>query len=259
MLGALLGAAASIGGSFMGKQAADKNIKMQKQFAKNGVQWKVEDAKKAGVHPLYALGAQTTSFQNVAGDWTQGIAQAGQDIGRAIDASQTQKQRIGSIEKQAAQLNLTKMGLENELLASRIAVLKQQSQPPAPGDEFVIPGQSSSGIVKVKPFDPMSTAPGAPHSEAASVSSMGYANTPGGGLEPVKSKDMQERLEDDHLGNMAWFIKNRLAPMVGVNSAPPNTPVPPGYDAWVYDPRYLEYRPMRQPKWMGKYGKYFHY
>ena len=33
-----------------------------KQFAKRGIQWRVHDAKKAGLHPLAALGAQTTSF-----------------------------------------------------------------------------------------------------------------------------------------------------------------------------------------------------
>lgn len=38
-----------------------KNADLQKTFAKMGVQWRVNDAKKAGIHPLAALGAQTFS------------------------------------------------------------------------------------------------------------------------------------------------------------------------------------------------------
>lgn len=38
-----------------------KNEKMQYDFAQNGISWKVQDAKRSGIHPLYALGASTQS------------------------------------------------------------------------------------------------------------------------------------------------------------------------------------------------------
>ena len=38
------------------------NIDNQKLFAKKGLQWKAADAKAAGLHPLFALGAPTMSF-----------------------------------------------------------------------------------------------------------------------------------------------------------------------------------------------------
>lgn len=41
-------------------QMARENIRLQKEFAQNSRQWAVEDAKKAGLHPLYALGGGTT-------------------------------------------------------------------------------------------------------------------------------------------------------------------------------------------------------
>lgn len=96
---ALIGAAAGlIGGAAGGdrsRKAAHEQMDMQREFAQQGVRWRVEDAKAAGVHPLYALGAQTHSFQPIAvGDSVgSSIASAGQDIGRAIDATRTQRER----------------------------------------------------------------------------------------------------------------------------------------------------------------------
>lgn len=42
-----------------------RDIGLQKEFAKHGIQWKVEDAKNAGLHPLVALGANTLGYQPV--------------------------------------------------------------------------------------------------------------------------------------------------------------------------------------------------
>ena len=38
-----------------------KNFKYQDLVNKNSMQWRAEDAKKAGFHPLYAMGGQTLS------------------------------------------------------------------------------------------------------------------------------------------------------------------------------------------------------
>jgi hypothetical protein len=43
------------------RDANNANIAMQRQFAQEGIGWKVADAKKAGIHPLFALGASTHS------------------------------------------------------------------------------------------------------------------------------------------------------------------------------------------------------
>lgn len=47
------------------KELNQMNIDYQEKFAKEGIQWKVADAKKAGLHPLAALGASTNSFTPV--------------------------------------------------------------------------------------------------------------------------------------------------------------------------------------------------
>lgn len=134
-------------------QMARRNIQLQKQFAKEGVRWKVADAEAAGIHPLYALGAQTTSFSPVSvGSSTyspqadtglpNALANAGQDVSRAINATRTQTERDSAYETSARALTLQKMGLENELLASQVAKLNAAPNPPMP--EGLIPENANT-------------------------------------------------------------------------------------------------------------------
>lgn len=44
------------------QQIFNKNANLQREFAQNSIQWRVNDAKRAGIHPLYALGAQGSSY-----------------------------------------------------------------------------------------------------------------------------------------------------------------------------------------------------
>lgn len=58
-IGAIGGALA---GGLFGKSSNDQNAEMQREFAQHGISWKVEDAKRAGLHPLYALGGSGATF-----------------------------------------------------------------------------------------------------------------------------------------------------------------------------------------------------
>lgn len=113
---------------------------------KKGIQWRVADAKAAGVHPIYALGAPAFSpavssvGDNLAGD----ISSMGQDISRAVDATLSSGQRATAYEESVERLNLQRLGLENELLASQIKKINQAGHPPAlagPQDKILIKGQ----------------------------------------------------------------------------------------------------------------------
>lgn len=243
MLGGLLSAAASIAGGLMQRQGQKDNVKLQKEFAQSGIQWKVEDAKKAGIHPLYALGAQTNSFapQSV-GD--MGISAAGQDIGRAITATSSQ----GS-DAVAEKLSLERAGLENELLrtqiqGSKLATIRQGATVPMPsaGDRMLIDGQSGAGLVDTLPMRRQSSDPGALHQEAGAVSDLGYTRTASGGYMPVMSKDAKDRLDDDTIGMLAWNLRNRIIPSLGARGTPPNVPLEKG-KYWRYNPIRQEYQP----------------
>lgn len=143
LIGGLLSAGSTLLGGLMGQSAADKarksqeaankqNYEAQKEFAQNGLRWKVEDATKAGVHPLYAVGAPTQSFQaSFAGSpadmsMPNALAGAGQDIGRAVAATQT------APEKALMTLQLERAGLENDLLRTQIRRQVMETGPTFP-------------------------------------------------------------------------------------------------------------------------------
>lgn len=130
--------AAKVAGYFIDrndrKKAAQANENLQREFAQNSIRWRVEDAQRAGIHPLYALGAPTIAGvgQSVGGGAVEALSSASQDISRAVNATRTAPERETAFQKTVQELTLTKAGLENELLASKIAQLKASINPPMP-------------------------------------------------------------------------------------------------------------------------------
>lgn len=263
MLGELFSAGASIIGGLLGRDSADKardaqermaaeNIALQREFAQSGIQWRVEDAKKAGIHPIYALGSGGASFSPVSANFAadtslpNAFASAGQDIGRAINSTRSASQRIDAFTKASQALQLENMGLQNEALrteiASKSARLNQVSSPamPAASDAWLIPGQPSSGPAGALFQDqPLKRAPGDPakrSQEGAAITDTGHART-SGGLFPVPSDDVKQRIEDNFYQETMHFIRNNLLPMISPRFNEPPHKADPG-KAWVYDPVY---------------------
>lgn len=69
-LGSLAGSALNAGLQAISNTSANQNqwdinyfnYNAQKEFAQNSIQWKTQDAKNAGIHPLYALGNNASSY-----------------------------------------------------------------------------------------------------------------------------------------------------------------------------------------------------
>lgn len=159
MLGAVISGGLSALGGFMGMEGAkdvnatnaaiaERNIALQREFAQSGIQWRVKDAAKAGVHPLYALGASTTSFSpvsvgavNEAAPMANALVGMGQDVSRAAAAYRGPGARLEAVQTAhqvaANGLQLENMKLQNDLLRSRLAVMNQPGTPP--GVAFGVP------------------------------------------------------------------------------------------------------------------------
>lgn len=176
MIGALLGAGASLLGGVLGNRsqekanranaaaeaaAAQRNYEQQKEFAQSGIQWKVKDAEAAGVHPLFALGANTTSFSpsSVGSTATASnfdfLGQAGQNLGRAIDS--TRSTPATALALQASKIQLEGLQLDNDIkrtqLMSALRTNGIGAHPALPGlaDVYPLPGQGNSGIISSVP------------------------------------------------------------------------------------------------------------
>lgn len=137
---------------------------MQREFAQMGVQWRVADAKAAGLHPLYALGGNIPTFSPTSGVGIQApatggegrramgraLADAGQTIGRAVAAQETADQRMT---RQAQLATLAAQSEKDYAIASyyrsRAAVDAAQAGAPFPdmgnAAGWVSPGSGGSG------------------------------------------------------------------------------------------------------------------
>lgn len=163
---ALIGAGASLIGGLLNKSSADsarsaqmdmfnRQVDLQKEFAQHGVQWKVADAKAAGISPLAALGANTVSFAPTTigspvdtslGDMARNM---GQDLSRAVHATRSEDDRTKAVQDTADRLKLKNMDLQNQLLAAQIVKTSAPQVPPAmPLDKYLssnpMPGQGDA-------------------------------------------------------------------------------------------------------------------
>lgn len=127
-------------GAVFGAASARKQHRVAKQFAQNAIQWRVNDAKAAGIHPLYALGAQVSAGPPI-GTGSEGLGSSLGSIGRAID----DRNRPGMTEdeKKAVTLDLEHRGLQNDLLRAQIAKLTNADKG--------IPGQGGDVVKAVTP------------------------------------------------------------------------------------------------------------
>lgn len=86
--GSLLGSAVNhVLGNKSAKEDWQRNYNAQKEFAQNSIQWRVQDAQKAGIHPLYAMGnspGYTPSSSFNTESLGTGITQAGNAMAEAM-------------------------------------------------------------------------------------------------------------------------------------------------------------------------------
>lgn len=258
MIGDLISAGAKLFGGFMSDQRADaraeQNVALQREFAQKGVQWKVADAKAAGVHPLYALGASTHSFApvSVGGSGVgTAVASMGQDISRAAMAGQTAPQRMGAVSDAMQKLTVENASLQNDLLRSQIARLNQAAVPAVPGPSPNVQlGVPADLGVKVSPGATETVAPGHPSQARAVVPDMSFSETQTG-LAPVPSKSVKELIEDITIPQLLWGLRNNILPALGMNQNPPARD--PGQNkVWVFHPGYGEYQAVDKDSWWAR-------
>ena len=293
-IGAAVGGIAGLIGSGQSQANASRlnelNYQHQKEFAQNGIRWKVADAKAAGLHPLAALGASTAQYTPATAigdspDWSF-LADAGQSIGRAVDAKRTQQERVEQQQKQDAAfaLKAENQKAENDLIraqtasiqqdmalrqakASEQAVRTQQQVPAMPSlgrDGSVIPGQgdaTSPAGIEAKPAEIVVNDPQTRTAEAGSHPDKRWLRTSTGGYQPVRSEAAQQALEDDIVGSFRYDMRNGLANMANSqDNAPPRAFLPDGGRGnyfWFWDGVLGEWYPVKvgdilrnRPSWL---------
>lgn len=134
----LIGPALQVGGNLIGgKMENDSNeeinahnlrlaqdqIEWQRQYAHNRLQWQVEDAQKAGLHPMVGAGLSPVSFSPVSANLTPNnydwVGNIGQSLNYAATKSKTRTQQ-----GQMFDLQLQGLALDNEYKRAQIDLLK---------------------------------------------------------------------------------------------------------------------------------------
>jgi hypothetical protein len=157
----------------------------------------------------------------------------GQDIGRAIASQKTSHQRkIMDIQLENARLDTEMKKLELSTARRR---LTGQVGPALP-DQVIN-----------KPAEVTSHAKGRPNIEAGSVTSTGFARTAGGGLTPVPSKDVKERIEDQFIPETVWAAQNYIGPTFGsTKNKPPKKLLPKGHKDWEWSVMEATWYPVKK-------------
>lgn len=252
MLGALIGAGSSIIGGLMGQSSQNKQMALQKQFAKNAIQWKAADAQKAGISKLYALGANTTSYAPVpvGGGLGSGISEAGQNIGRAIDATASPAGRAGHLATELATAQLDGLKIDNDIKRTELLSKSNLRSQPGTGPAILdsetvphIPGQGNSEVEIKSKIAPSGYVPQKSFGVSPEIdmyrSKYGYS--------PEVPQQLGESQESQPLSAAQWFIRNKLMP--GLNDAYKTYPYPPPEGHyWQFNPMFGEYMLKPTPK-----------
>lgn len=228
--------------------AADRQLQLDS--LQKGIQWRVADAKAAGISPLAALGASTGSYipvsQNFMPKDYSWIGDAGQDLSRAITAGQTARERTEAAralqiasERDGAlfALELENRALSNDMLRSQIARLNSAQVGPGAGDiraETASPGLPPGSILD-QPSVVTVGSVGEPERQPGHLTDYQFAASTGGRYTIVPSNDMKQRIEDTPQ-EWQWFLRNGLLPDDNIfRSLERQHPSRPGHE-WRYNP-----------------------
>lgn len=253
-LGSIVSAVGSIAGGILGANSAQNvagmNYEAQKEFAQNGIRWKVEDAKRAGIHPLYALGASTQGYSpsgGYTGDYgiSDAAAHFGQGYERAQQAKMTKEERdkqdvrdaiqdMAALEdlNQKRRLNDAQIRLANSEIFRNFALstnaLRKTGLPPAmPGGlGGVIAGQGNSyatGQTTPEISSVVTSEKGTPSVQAGSPPDVRFYRTLSGGRAPLPTEDASDAMDAALGAGLQWSFRNNLVPWLA-NFFPINDP-----------------------------------
>lgn len=152
MFGALAGLAGSIIGGLFAKNEGDENRDLQQYYMDNATQIRAADARKAGIHPLAALGLNAPSYQPVQTD-------TGSIIGNGIGNFGNSVERSGGLggvlatQQKVAESEVRKNDAEASLIRAQSRTLIERARAQATGTTVggVLPNPGSLPVEAVKP------------------------------------------------------------------------------------------------------------
>lgn len=241
----------------------------QEQAAKNSIQWRMADAKSAGLHPLYAMGIQPASVggSGVSFVGSQDMASQasapqhsapqasgakdysflgamGQNLSRALQKGLTKQERYQlaldtAVQKQKQdwvdRLQIEGMQVDNDYKRAQIARLQaDQVGPPSPS--ISDRERVARHPVQVQASKPIIGDPTRPGNQPGPIQDYKYVQRADGSLGVTYSDDMKNASDDDIFEQAQWQWRNRIyGGAYGSGRAnPPAHLLPKGKSRWVW-------------------------
>lgn len=233
---------------------AGRSLDAQREAAQNAVQWRMADAEKAGIHPMYALGMQPVNVspvsvfgggvgapppsETVLGHGAMAPTlrdNMGQNITRSLMKMLNKEERAAAAdEKIYRRQQMRSNELDIMMKEAELAKLqKDQLGPPAPSAKTLSDGSSfRSGATLPIPIDKSSRG-----MTVDRQASMTYTENADGSIVPRASKDVGESLENEGLpAQIGHFVTNRLIPTITNKppGPPPKSPAPGVWYTWHF-------------------------
>lgn len=257
VIGGVISAGGAIGSASMYQPAAGTpvqfqlgtmaaNRRSQEVFMKNQLRWRMLDAKRAGIHPLAAIGAGTGSgFQPTSfipdspgardkGAWLREI---GQEISRAISSMETpQEKRMQQLELELKQAEIDRLTAGTQQIMKDLYDKLDAPGLPDPNDGwnwFGIPGQDHPATRIVANEIPAAEKPGLEAGNPALTKNYSMAS---GAALPTLTQQASEPLESDLFAKGRYFFHEAMRYVKAWK---------PGYEQIR---ELMKYRPARAPK-----------
>ena len=223
LLGGLLAAGGSIAGAGISAgSAADagaRNAELQRQFAQLGLRWRAADASQAedmwGINKLTMLGAPSIGASpSYVGGGDGGMSAVGQNLGRAIAATQSNRERSEEFQDlQIKHAGLQNEHLEAQLKMSKYRLAREQAMNPIPTDTDgnIVAGQGDA-YVNLRPAERYLSYPRESFAKAGTTPDVGYLDVKGG-VVPAPSPRTAEMIQDNVFQQGAHFYRNNLKPI----------------------------------------------
>lgn len=211
--GAALGAITGIAGGWLQQDSDRANskrmIRKQEEFARYGLDWKIQAAKRNGIHPLAVLGAnqiQFSPFHVGGGQLGESISRAGQNLGAAIDqANDPYGREMKQIALDTARENLKAAKLQSQGIRMDLRERRTQDQ------NTGLPGQGNVEV-QDKAVPPSSIHD--PSIEKGITPLYQHVRTAGDRIEKFPSQEMAEVLETQWVDNAKMQIGKVLRPWI---------------------------------------------
>lgn len=228
MAGLTGGIFSAIGGAvnnIYGRWSNERDFGYQKDLNNNQIAWRVADAQRAGIHPLYALGPTGATFSPVSTNFTQ---DAGQDLTRAMQANMDRRERerdtgarlavTRAEERRAEERHKLDMATGLENLRSQVA--RNNSAQLGPG------GPVLSRDVERVPSLVTADVAADPSRQAGTITDRQFVRTSRGWV-AVPSVDVNERIQDNLPEQFRWQLRNNMiGPFTDSPRPPSNAEVP---------------------------------